>query len=121
MVLTGVRVLKNQILGREITTCVQCLDHGIQVVVTGGDLSHIGAVSVVDEQGLLSTNLLPGHRDDVISEKWAQKIYEAFLVPVVVTAGIHYDHISGEEIRQVVLGTDSILAEVLDGIGDGKN
>jgi tagatose-1,6-bisphosphate aldolase non-catalytic subunit AgaZ/GatZ len=101
------------ILGKEITVCVQCLNHGVQVTITGGDLSHIGSVSIVDENGTLTTTLFPTHRDNVIGDKWAEKIYDKISMPVVVTAGVHYDNINKNDIENIINETDDMLDEVL--------
>jgi hypothetical protein len=42
----NINIIKKIILDKEITACVQCLNHGIQVTVAGCDLSHVGSVSI---------------------------------------------------------------------------
>ena len=112
----NIHVIKREVLNKEITACIQCLNHGIQVTVTGGDLSHIGSVSIVDENGTLTTTLFSNHRDNVIGDKWAQKIYEITMVPVVVTAGVHYDNVSKKEIEDIVNICDCMLGEIIKSI-----
>jgi hypothetical protein len=99
------------VLGKEIVSCVQWLDHGIQATVTGGDLSHIGAVSIVDEEGQITTKHFPDHRDYVISERWARKLYKVYSLPVVVTAGIHYDGIDRDAVTKILAVTDEMLED----------
>jgi hypothetical protein len=108
-----IHIVKRTILNKEITACVQCLDHGIQVTITGGDLSHVGSVSVIDEQGSLTNTLFPNHRDNVIGDKWAGEIYKKISLPVVVTAGVHYDNINKNDIENIINETDDMLDEVL--------
>jgi hypothetical protein len=108
-----IHIVKRTILNKEITACVQSLDHGIQVTITGGDLSHVGSVSVMDEQGSLTTTLFPNHRDNVIGDKWAGEIYKKNSLPVVVTAGVHYDNINKNDIENIINETDDMLDEVL--------
>jgi hypothetical protein len=111
MGIDGITQIKRVVLGKEIMSCVQWLEHGLQATVTGGDLPHIGAVSIADEQGQLATTRFPEHRDYVISERWAGKLYEAFSLPVVVTAGIHYDGIDRDGITEILAATDELLEE----------
>jgi hypothetical protein len=83
------------------------------VTITGGDLSHVGSVSVMDEQGSLTTTLFPNHRDNVISDKWATEIYKKISLPVVVTAGVHYDNINKNDIQKIISETDDIMNKIL--------
>jgi hypothetical protein len=107
----GITQIKRVVLGKEILSCVQWLEHGIQATITGGDLPHIGAVSIMDEQGQLATTLFPEHRDDIISERWAVRLYEVYSMPVVVTVGIHYDRVDRDGIAEIVATTDEMLEE----------
>lgn len=86
---------------QEIRNHILVTDNGIHVLLEGGDLGHIGAVSIC-YQGEVQTITIPGHKEAVISENWAKELEHAFKVPVVVEAGIHYDQISEEEIRMVL-------------------
>lgn len=89
---------------------------GIQVLVAGGDKGHIGAVSIVNPQGELVSHCFLGHKEDKITEKWANAIYAKAGVAVVVSAGVHYNHISKEQIISVLDTTDALLSEVLEKI-----
>ena len=92
---------------------VESLRSGIQVTVYGGTLPHIGAVSVVDPRGSITTQQFPTHKDGVVSERWARAISEAGYCPVVIAAGIHYDSLNREQIGGVVKLTDDMLGELL--------
>ncbi len=96
---------------REITAILQCFDFGIQATVTGGDLSHVGAVCVADNNGIVQTIEFPKHKDAVIAKKWASKLYELTKTPVVVTAGVHYDNLSRDGIDKVLECCDELLEE----------
>lgn len=97
---------------KNITASVSVLDQGIQAGLYGGDLTHIGAVTVISAQGEMRTDVFPGHKEAVLSERWAQRLFQMTEGPVVVCAGIHYDRLTGAEIRQVVGLTDEMLEEV---------
>lgn len=99
-------------LGKEIIANIDRLDYGIIIHVSGGDLSHIGAVSIVDENGETQTTYFPGHKDQFISELWAKKIYSISRAPVVVVAGIHYDEVSKEEIKGICECAEELLEQV---------
>lgn len=91
-----------RVLDRDISILSSYTDCGIQVLIAGGDKSHIGSVSVSDPEGNISTNLFEGHKDHYISQEWAGKIYEKYKVPVVVSVGIHYDNLDATGIQQIV-------------------
>lgn len=101
------------LFGSAIIACVLRLEEGIQVSVSGGDLAHIGAVSVAAPDGDIATRQFTGHKDGVVSERWAKALSEAGYRPAVVTAGIHYDGLSKEGIAGVLTLTDEMLAELL--------
>ena len=113
--------LERELMGAPITAHVICLPSGLQVTVYGGTLPHIGAVSVAGPQGEITTRQFPTHRDGVVSENWARALSEAGYCPVVVTAGIHYDGLSREQIDRVVALTDEMLAELLDTLGEANS
>lgn len=96
-------------LNKEIKAVVTFTDSGVNALVAGGDKSHIGAVSIVDEAGSISTTIFPDHKEAVIAEKWAKSFYDKYQKAVVISAGIHYDHISKEEISLVLEATDKLL------------
>jgi hypothetical protein len=99
-----------------ITYKIDKTQSGIQVLLTGGDLPHIGAVSVIGPDTELHTVTFPGHKEAVISEKWAMEIFAHTdpKQPVVVSCGIHYDGITAEGIRLVIERTDELLEKILD-------
>ena len=101
------------ILNKPVKIIFTKTDCGIEVLITGGDLAHIGAVSIADPQGEIYTKTFAGHKDNFVSEEWAEKLYEKFQVPVVVSAGIHYDNIDSTGIETVVSELKKTLNEVL--------
>ena len=106
--------LRRSLMGAALTAYVNCLPEGIHVGIFGGTLPHIGAVSVVDPEGNITTQQFDRHRDGVVSERWARALAEAGCFPAVITAGIHYDGLSREQIAEVVALTDELLEELLD-------
>jgi tagatose-1,6-bisphosphate aldolase non-catalytic subunit AgaZ/GatZ len=92
---------------------IKILDFGVNVLLTGGERSHIGAVCVIDESGNPNTISFPDHREDILAARWANKIYQAVIAPVAVEAGIHYDNATPEQIEAILRETDSMLVEAL--------
>ena len=79
------------------------LGRDLQVICGGGD-SHIGAVALAaPESGQVQTRLLalPGHKEDALALRMAQHMAQELHCAVCVSAGIHYDTITREEIQQV--------------------
>jgi tagatose-1,6-bisphosphate aldolase non-catalytic subunit AgaZ/GatZ len=103
---------------KEITAYVLQPGHGLHVSVFGGELSHIGAVSIVSPDGVCNTVQFPGHKEGSVSEAWAKALAEAGHLPVVVEAGIHYDHLRSEGIEAVVALCNELLHEVLARLAD---
>ena len=105
-----INLIEKQIvlLDRIVQVSVCRTECGIQVLIAGGDRSHIGAVSIVDEKSNLISHVFEGHKDHVISDRWAVK-----LVPVVVSAGIHYDKITPDGIKTVIEEIEKLLEEVM--------
>lgn len=103
--------ITRKLLGEDVTAFVLFLDGGVHASIYGGSRPHIGAVSVVDLAGKCHTTQFPGHKDGVVSERWAKALAEAGYRPVVVEAGIHYDNLSREGIMAVIRLTDKILLE----------
>ena len=105
--------LTRELMGAPVTAQAVRLPEGLQIGVYGGTLPHIGAVSIIDPAGACTTAQFPGHKDGVVSERWARALSEAGYHPAVITAGIHYDNLSREQITGVVELTDDMLSELL--------
>lgn len=118
-----IKIFESQdyLMGKEINCLAVKLDSGINVILGGGDVSHIGAVSMVEEDGKINTFAFPGHREAVISDKWSKAIHEKTTETVVVSAGIHYDNISKNDIKTVLDYTDNLLKKLLVKIDDVTN
>lgn len=101
------------VLGASLTARVQVVDGGVRAEIYGGTRPHIGAVSIAGLAGDVSTTQFPAHRDGVVSARWAGALATAGLRPAVVLAGIHYDDLSPEDIRQVLDAADRLLHQVL--------
>ena len=101
-----------QALNKEIKAVVVFTDNGINATVAGGDKSHIGAVSIADEEGKITTTVFPNHKEAVISEYWAEKLFDRYRVPVVASAGIHFDNISRDGINEVITACKELVRQI---------
>ena len=109
--------LTAEVLGYEISVRAVLTGGSIQVMISGGMRPHIGAVSIAGPDGQQDIEF-PGHKDGVITRKWADILKESGFCPVVVTAGIHYDNLSKEGINVVLNAADALLNELLDSLKD---
>lgn len=98
---------------KEIVARILLPDQGIHVSLYGGDLSHIGAVGIVDPSGNCSVTQFPGHKEGAICRRWAESLSDAGFCPSVVEAGIHYDNLDQVGIEAVVAITENLLRESL--------
>lgn len=93
---------KLTILGKPVRIQITDTGRGMNILLYGGDSAHIGAVSVAENGNLLQSIEFPGHKEEVVSRKWAKCISGVYAGPVVVEAGIHYDEISKERIQKIL-------------------
>jgi len=105
--------MQKTVLNRTLTAEVSELDEGILVLLTGGDRSHIGAVSMTAPGEALQTLERTGHRDAEVSRIWAERLAAACGQPVTVCCGIHYDQISKQGIAEVLQASAELCGEVL--------
>ena len=105
--------LQSKFLNKIIDVRILIVQEGIQILIAGGDKEHIGAVCIMDCNGNSVNHCFSGHRDDVIAQKWVSEIYKKTKKTVVVSAGIHYDNITPDEIKQIINITDDLLKKFL--------
>jgi hypothetical protein len=86
---------------------------GIQGLLIGGELPHIGAVTVISPEGKATSIVFQGHKEGELADWCAEKLYGFFDQPVVMSCGIHYDNITGEEIARVVSESCRMLEHFL--------
>jgi hypothetical protein len=84
------------------------------VVIEGGE-GHIGAVGAGTNCGGLAVSsvlTVPGHRDDRIAKDAAERISKKFGCNCAVVAGVHYDNITAQEIKDVLIIGSSLVDEL---------
>lgn len=92
------------------------------VVITGGDLPHVGAVAAAYgvaapcragcREVSASVITLPGHREDEIARMVALTLAKRFGVNVMVSAGMHWDGITRRGIETVIRNS-SLLCDAI--------
>lgn len=99
--------------GRDIRAQVTFLNEGIHVLVTGGDSSHVGAVSMCDREHDIQTMTFPEHKEALVTARWAEVLFDTLHFPVTVAAGIHYDRVCRSDLEEIVKTAEDLLEKVL--------
>ena len=98
------------------------IGNDLLVTIFGGDEHHIGGVAIAyptpshyRSASTVSLNSLsfPGHKDYVVANSTAVALSKALDRPVVVTAGIHYDKATSDEIKEIVRTVESLTNDVI--------
>lgn len=98
--------------GKPVITAVTIPGPGIYVQVWGGDSPHIGAAGIVSPEGEITVSEFPGHREGCICRDWAEALFAAGLIPAVIGAGIHYDGLDRDGIREVLSTVEDMREEM---------
>lgn len=103
-----------EVLGKEIVVHISRTEEGINLLIAGGDKSHIGAVAIVNPDGELSCITFQTHKDGIIAEKWCKELWNRYKVQAVVSVGIHYDDATREMIEEILNKTDRMMEVLLN-------
>lgn len=101
------------IFGYSIYAEIVKLDFGWDVGVFGGCSIHIGAVSMAERDGTVQTLERSKHKESCISERWACVLAKELKEPVSVRCGIHYDKVTKEQLKEIVVACDELLQDVI--------
>ncbi|HVP80245.1 MAG TPA: hypothetical protein VMV04_20375 [Thermodesulfobacteriota bacterium] len=105
-------------------TCgfVQEVGQDILVTIWGGTQPHIGAVGIAvprpslknpDKWSATSSNFtFPGHKEDTLVKRISERLATRLRRNVVVTAGIHWDSLTPQEIKTI----ENLTGKLSDGI-----
>ncbi len=95
---------------------------GINVFITGGDTPHVGAVALAvpsknaaTAQRTCDINIITayGHKDRFLAEKAADRICRTTGEIVSVTAGVHVDNATKEDLQILIDNTMQATEEFL--------
>lgn len=86
---------------------IQLIGQDVLIVLSGGNVPHIGTISHVGQQAPYQIYAFPSHsgrvhKDDVLAEKFIANIQGYCPGNLVVLSGFHQDAIDLEEIEQVI-------------------
>jgi len=108
----------------DLEAAVRVIGRDVLVAIWGGEKPHIGAVAVAQPRPSLrdpdvtsataSVICLLGHKEDELAKMTAERLAAELNAPVVVTAGMHWDNIGEEGIRQVVENSHRLISLILD-------
>lgn len=110
---------EREVLGFPINVALSGCGNDTLVKITSGCAPHIGSVSVAyldSGEPSLRTLLLPGHKDDVVSDMFAEALSKKLGATVTVVCGIHYEDPGPEGIEAILECTRKLLDEVVGSI-----
>lgn len=106
-----------------VSASLQVLGPDILITVWGGTRPHVGALVVssphpdrAPEEGRCSTVLqfsFPGHRDNVVARRVAERVASMLQRTIVVSAGIHVPDITPAGIDTVLANTDCLIEKII--------
>ncbi len=110
--------------------CVKLIGDDLLVSIYGGDRPHIGAVSMAyprpgnDSPDQISSTAsvfcFSGHKEDDIAKNTAELLARTINSNVVVTAGMHWDHIDKDGIMKVIENSQIIVNMILEKIKNNQ-
>lgn len=105
-----------------VTAKVHVLDFGLTVTLYGGEEGHVGSVvvaiprpSLQDPAVTSSTSSvinIVGHKDENVARPLAEELAKTFKQIVVVTAGIHVDKATSQEIKILSQNVEQITLAI---------
>lgn len=113
----------SEVLGYSIEAELRTQGKDVLVEIKGGCAPHIGCVSVCRfEEGEMRMEklLLPGHRDDVVADRFAEAFARQLHTTVCAVCGIHYDNASRDDIVRIVGATEEMLRSMQHELSPGK-
>ena len=114
------------LVGAAVTHPVFYVGDDLLVAVWGGEKPHIGAVSAAQSRPSLrdpeaisataSVLCFLSHKEDELAKAMSEVLAAVLDTKVVVLAGIHWDNISPDGIRQVVNNSEILVDLILEKI-----
>ena len=107
--------LEKVVLGYHIFVCAQRAGEDWSITVSGGSAPHVGSVSLAEyRDGAVSVGSMvcETHKDQVVGERFAQRVAEEGKCNVCVCCGIHYEHPAQSDLKTIVAAADELLEEL---------
>lgn len=101
----------------EITLRAEWIGNDLMLTLYGGDTPHIGTVTTFSS-GETQVQRFPSHdgrfhKDDVLAKLLLERIQSIIPGNCVITAGVHVDHISKEQIEASFPMTEELANELV--------
>lgn len=107
----GIIKIRKEYKGIHVLLQATAMGKDWNVVITGGEIPHLGAVALgiprpslqnpAVTSATVSVMTLTGHKEDEVARPAAHFLASRLNAPVVVSCGIHNDNIKPEDIRRV--------------------
>ena len=106
--------------------CLHALFCGkdVSICIFGGDVPHIGAVAVaVPRRSLIgdashsasaSVICITGHKEDELARNTALRLSSKLLCNVTVSAGVHIDNASMDDITILSINIEELMKNMID-------
>ncbi len=97
----------------------------LAALVSGGEKPHVGAAALAQyeperQSATVSVLTAYGHRDDAVASRFAKALAAAGRCSAAVSAGVHVDQASPEDISALQDSCAQCLAALLRGLEEGK-
>lgn len=106
----------------QISLILMDTGNGLSGLLTGGGKPHVGGVVLALPRPSLSgkgwsadvyITPVPGHKDVDVARTVAETLARELQCPVVVTAGIHSDNLSPEELSEIICHCNTLTQTAL--------
>jgi len=106
--------------------CLRALFCGkdVSICIFGGDVPHIGAVAVAvqrksltgdgSDSASVSVICITGHKEDELARKIALRLSSKLLCNVTVSAGVHIDDASMDDITILSTNIEELMKNMID-------
>ena len=106
-----------------LEAAIRLIGEDLLIAVWGGTQPHIGAVGIAHPRPSLkdpeqtsataSVYTVIGHKEDAVAQMMAVKIAAALNRMVVLTAGIHWDNLTPEAIKEIVAACEALTKTII--------
>lgn len=106
----------------QVSLIIMDTGNGLNGLLTGGGKPHVGGVVLALPRPSLSgegwstdvyVTPVPGHKDVDVARIVAEELARELQCPVVVTAGIHSDHLRTEELNEIISHCNTLTQTAL--------
>ena len=88
-------------MGKPLLARAEQLGEGWEIGLYGGDRIHVGAVIQ-----------RAGHRDALLSCRWAEYLTGRLKAPVCVRCGVHFERFSKDDLPKILESSDQLMYEL---------